>query len=133
MKSEITDCFDESSFGYDLRNYLRKMEGRRAIQKIEEFKRREMESSKESILDDVSLNLKELLKELLVNEADIEFLLKLDPAYVCCLNMIRDVLAKNKQVTLDEAIEVGKLSYPVFKELLALGIIPAELEDKSHD
>ena len=127
MKSEITDCFDESSFGYDLRNYLRKMEGRRAIQKIEEFKRREMESSKEYILDDVSLNLKELLKELLVNEADIEFLLKLDPAYVCCLNMIRDVLAKNKQVTLDEAIEVGKLSYPVFKELLALGIIPAEL------
>lgn len=129
MKPEITSDFDESSSCYNLRNYLRKMEGLRAIKTIEKFRRREMESSQKPVLDAVSLN----LKEWLVNGVDIESLRKIDPVSVCCFNVARGVLDANKLATIDDAIRIGKLSHPVFKELLALGIIPAELEYKSHD
>lgn len=54
-----------------------------------------------------------------------EVMRKMDPATACSMSMADDVLVSHKTATPMDAIRIGKLSHPVFKELLALGIIPA--------
>ena len=56
-----------------------------------------------------------------------EVLRHMDQVAACCMSMADDVMVSNQRATPMDAIRIGKLSSPVFRELLALGIIPAEL------
>lgn len=62
-----------------------------------------------------------------------EVLRHMDQVAACCMSMADDVMVSNQRATPMDAIRIGKLSQPVFKELLALGIIPAELDGLNHE
>lgn len=62
-----------------------------------------------------------------------EVLRHMDQVAACCMSMADDVLVSNHRATQSDAIRIGKLSSPVFRELLALGIIPAELDGLNHE
>lgn len=62
----------------------------------------------------------------------IDAVRKFNPAAACGISLTNNLVVESR-VPVTEAIEVGKLSHPVFKRLIDIGITPAELEGKTHE
>lgn len=62
----------------------------------------------------------------------IDAVRKFNPAAACGISLTNNLLVETNVLPLD-AIEAGKLSHPLFKKLIDLGITPAELEGKTHE